>query len=103
MNKGKGIVLEVLEDISFGKLYFQVAIIFRNSLLVSSILCNSEVWFNITNTQLDCGPNVFEKQFWSSQNNTKGNAFLRIGSSAFERHHKAEKTELSSVYLESRS
>ena len=56
VNKGKGIVrkiLNVLEGIPFGKLYFQVAILLRNSLLVSSILCNSEVWFNLTNSELD--------------------------------------------------
>ena len=56
MNKGKGIVkkiLEILETIPFGKLYFTVAIILRNSLLVSSILCNSEAWFNITKVELD--------------------------------------------------
>ena len=30
-----------------------MAIILRNSLLVSSILCNSEAWFNITKAELD--------------------------------------------------
>ena len=56
VNKGKGIIkkiLEILEAIPFGKLYFTVAIILRNSLLVSSILCNSEAWFNITKKELD--------------------------------------------------
>ena len=56
VNKGKGIVkkiLDILETIPFGKLYFTVAIILRNSLLVSSVLCNSEAWFNITKTELD--------------------------------------------------
>ena len=46
-------ILDVLEDIHFGELYFQVAIILRNSLLVSSLLCNSEVWFNLTKAELD--------------------------------------------------
>ena len=56
VNKGKGIVkriLDILEGIPFGKLYFQIAIILRNSLLVSSVLCNSEAWFNITKAELD--------------------------------------------------
>ena len=56
VNKGKGIVkkiLNILEGIPFGKLYFQVAILLRNSLLVSSLLCNSEAWFNLTKSELD--------------------------------------------------
>ena len=56
VNKGKGIVrkiFDILEGIPFGKLYFKVAILLRNSLLVSSMLCNSEVWFNLTNSDLD--------------------------------------------------
>ena len=35
------------------KKYFEVAILFRNSLFVSSLLCNSEVWFNLTNAELN--------------------------------------------------
>ena len=56
VNKGKGIVkriLRILEGIPFGKLYYQVAIILRNTLLVSSILCNSEAWFNVTKSELE--------------------------------------------------
>ena len=56
VNKGKGIVkriTEILDGVPFGKLYFQVAIILRNSLLVSSVLCNSETWFNLTKSELD--------------------------------------------------
>ena len=56
VNKGKGIVkkiLDILENMPFGKLYFQVAILLRNSLLVSSMLCNSETWFNLTKADLE--------------------------------------------------
>ena len=55
VNKGKGIVkriMDILEGIPFGKLYFQIAIILRNSLLVSCVLCNSEAWVNITKAEL---------------------------------------------------
>ena len=54
--KGKGIVQRIsniLKDIPFGKLFFQVAKILRNSLLVSSLLCNSEAWFKITKSELE--------------------------------------------------
>ena len=56
VNKGKGIVqniMNVLDGVPFGKLYFQVAMLLRNSLLVSSLLCNSEAWFNLTKSDLD--------------------------------------------------
>ena len=56
VNKGKGIVqkiLNILEGIPFGKLYFEVAMLLRNTLLVSSVLCNSEAWFNLTNPELN--------------------------------------------------
>ena len=56
VNKGKGIVrqiLNILEGIPFGRIYFQVAVLLRNSLLGSSLLCNSEAWFNLTNSELD--------------------------------------------------
>ena len=56
VNKGKGIVqkiIHILEGIPFGKLYFKVAMILRNTLLVSSMLCNSETWFNLTKAELD--------------------------------------------------
>ena len=46
--KGKGIVnkiLTMLEDIPFGKQYFKVGMILRDSLLVSSVLFNSEAWY----------------------------------------------------------
>ena len=56
VNKGTGIVNNImtkLEGIPFGKYYFEVAMILRNSLLVSSVLCNSEAWYNVTGSELD--------------------------------------------------
>ena len=55
MDKGKGIVTRImmmLEGIPFGKYYFEVACILRNTLLVSSLLCNSEAWYNLTNSEV---------------------------------------------------
>ena len=55
LSKGKGIIkkiLNILNCIPFGKLFYQIAILLRNSLLVSSVLCNSEAWFNLTNSDL---------------------------------------------------
>ena len=54
--KGKGIVskiMTILEGIPFGNHYFEVAIMLRNSLLVSSMLCNSEAWYNVTAAEIN--------------------------------------------------
>ena len=39
--------------IPFGNHYFEVAIMLRNSLLVSSMLCNSEAWYNVTAAEIN--------------------------------------------------
>ena len=56
VNKGTGIVhriMTMLNGIPFGKQYFQVGMILRNSLLVSSMLFNTEAWYNITISELE--------------------------------------------------
>ena len=56
VNKGTGSVrkiLTILDGIPFGKYHFEAGVILRNSLLVSSVLFNSEVWYNITNSELE--------------------------------------------------
>ena len=56
VNKGKGIVNRImtrLEAIPFGKYYYEVAMILRDSLLVSSMLTNSEAWYNVTEAELN--------------------------------------------------
>ena len=54
--KGTGIIsriLTILEGVPFGKFYFKIAMILRESLLVSSMIHNSEAWYNITNREMD--------------------------------------------------
>ena len=54
--KGKGVVeriMTMIENIPFGKFYFEVAVILRNSLLISSLLSNSEAWYNVTKSELN--------------------------------------------------
>ena len=56
VNKGTGIVkniLTYLEGIPFGKYHFEAGILLRNSLLVSSMLFNSEAWYNVTDSELN--------------------------------------------------
>ena len=45
-------IMMMLEGIPFGKYYFEVACILWNTLLVSSLLCNSEAWYNLTNSEV---------------------------------------------------
>ena len=51
VNKGIGIVnkiISILDAIPFGNHYFEIALLLRSSLLTSSMLCNSESWYNVT-------------------------------------------------------
>ena len=50
-NKGIGTtnqIMGILESTYFGKYYFEVAMVLRDSLLLSSLLLNSEAWVNYT-------------------------------------------------------
>ena len=54
--KNRGIVnkiLTVLDGIPLGKHYFEVGMLLRSSLLVSSMLFNCEAWYNLTNSEFD--------------------------------------------------
>ena len=56
VNKGRGVVnkiITMLEGIPFGKQFFRIGIILRDSLLVSSMLFNSEAWYNLTVKELE--------------------------------------------------
>jgi hypothetical protein len=52
--KGKGInkrILSILKGIPFGDFYFEMAVILRESLLVNSMLSNSESWYNVSKAE----------------------------------------------------
>ena len=54
--KGYGKIAEImgiLEKLSFGKHYYKIAILLRDTLLLGSILTNSEVWYRLTNDDLN--------------------------------------------------
>ena len=55
-NKGRGMmneIMAILEDIMYGKYHFEVAVMLRNALLVSSMLCNAEAWYNTTKADIE--------------------------------------------------
>ena len=45
--------MSILSDICFGKYHFQIALLLRNSLFLSSLLTNSEAWYNVLNKDLE--------------------------------------------------
>ena len=50
-NKGLGTInqiMDILGSVYFGKYYFEVALVLRSSLLLSSLLLNSEAWVNLS-------------------------------------------------------
>ena len=54
-NRGLGIInqiMNILDTVYFGKYYFEVALVLRSSLLVSSILLNSEACVNLTDKDI---------------------------------------------------
>ena len=89
--KGKGIVsriLTILEGIPFGEFYFEIAVILRNALLVSSMLCNSEAWYNVSKSEMDLLETV-DNQFLRSvlkapKSTPKEMLFLELGCIPFK-------------------
>ena len=54
--KGLGRIAQImcmLEKISLGKHYFKIALILRESLFLSSVLTNSEVWYRVTQSEIE--------------------------------------------------
>ena len=56
VRKGLGIVtniMNILETITFGSKYFEIAVTMRQALLINGILTNSEVWHGTTKAQFE--------------------------------------------------
>ena len=56
VNKGTGItrkILTLLDGIPFGKFHFEAGVLLRDSLLASSMLFNSEAWYNVSKAELE--------------------------------------------------
>ena len=45
-------IIQILETVFFGKYHFEVAMILRSSLLLSSLLLNSEAWVNLSDKDI---------------------------------------------------
>ena len=44
-------ILSTLSQVSLGHFYFEIALIFRDSLLISKMVYSSEIWYNISNNE----------------------------------------------------
>ena len=75
--KGVGIVdkiLTILNDVFFGPYFFQVALNMRVSMLLSSILLNSESWYNLSDNeiqQLETVDNMLHQRILECPRSTK--------------------------------
>ena len=55
VSKGKSIISEIfniLDNICFGPHYFEIAMLLRRSMLLSSITYNSGVWYNVSSKEI---------------------------------------------------
>ena len=54
-NKGSGMtntIESIMKNVPVGRFHFKIAIVLRNSYLISSMLSCSEVWYNVTEAEL---------------------------------------------------
>ena len=55
-DKGQGIInqsVSMLQEVSFGYYYFEIALMFRNSMFLNGILCSSEALYGIKNEHIE--------------------------------------------------
>ena len=46
-------IMSILQEVSFGPHYFKMALLFRKSILLSSMLCSSEALYGITHSHME--------------------------------------------------
>ena len=85
-NKGVGIqkkIIQMLEKMPGGEYHFEIAVILRNAMLISSLLTNSEVWYGVTKEDTDQLEQIDEmwirNLFECSRNVPKDLLYLELG------------------------
>jgi hypothetical protein len=80
---GTLLLLNIFRDYSFGPYYFFVAVMFRNSMLIHSVLCNSEVWYNLSESNLSqleaIDENLLRRIFETGSSTPKAMLYLELG------------------------
>ena len=64
-------IMTILEAFPFGSNHFEIGLILRDSLLTSSMLCNSEAWYNNTKKEMELLETVDTSLFWRILNAPK--------------------------------
>ena len=55
ISKGIGLITQImnmLETVSLGEYYFEIAMLFREAIFLNGILTNSEIWYNLSNSEV---------------------------------------------------
>ena len=85
-NKGYGVIkqiVQILEATYFGKYYFEVAMVLRESLFLSSLLLNSEAWVNYTEKDIrileQCDENLLSSILECESNSSNALKYLELG------------------------
>ena len=50
--------MNLLEKISFGPHLFEIAMLLRDSMLINGIINNAEIWYNLTETEVQDFENI---------------------------------------------
>ena len=84
--KGQGVInqiMEILDSTYFGKYYFEVASVLRESLFLSSLLLNSEAWVNYTEKDIrileQCDKMLLGKILECEANTSNALKYLELG------------------------
>ena len=76
-------VLNILKSISFGKKYFEIAILLREAILLNGMLTNCEVWYSLGKTELTQLEKVdllfLRKLFSTCQSTNVESFYLELG------------------------
>ena len=85
-NKGLGIInqiTQILDSVFFGKFHFEVALVLRSSLLLSSLLLNSEAWVNLSDKDIrsleQTDENLLAKILGCDSNTSNVFKYLELG------------------------
>ena len=86
ISKGLGImnqIFNLLENISFGPHYFEMALLFRDSMLINGTLNNAEIWYNFGKNEIEefeCLDRLFLRKLLNVPITTPHEAFyLELG------------------------
>ena len=86
-NRGIGVVnqiLGLLKELHFGHFYFEMALLFRNSMLINGILCSIEALYTLRKSDIEqlesCDKYLFRKMFDSLTTTATEAFYLETGS-----------------------